>query len=110
MAVQDHEGAIWMLWLVPAALFSGLSGWMQARPAPERASWERDPSQRGWPRVFDVAALVFIAMAGVASSDSTLPFWARLAIILVVAVVPYQVVTTVVRRRGDKSPRKTAGR
>ena len=99
-----------MLWLVPATLFSAFSGWMQARPAPERASWERDPRQHGWPRVFDVAALVFIAMAGVASSDSTLPFWARLAIILVVAVVPYQVVTTLVRRRGGKSSRKAVSR
>lgn len=94
---------IWMLWLVPAAFFSALSSWMHARPAPERASWERDPRQHGWPRVFDVAALAFITMAGVASADSTLLFWARLAIILVVAVVPYQVVTAVVRRSGGRS-------
>lgn len=89
-----------MLWLVPAAVFAALSAWSHVRAASERASWETDPARRGWPRAFDFAALLFTVMAGVASADSSLPFWAVLAIILVTAVVPYQVTAAVMKRRG----------
>ena len=90
---------LWMLWLVPAAVASALSGWMDSRPKSERASWEMDLDSPRWPR-FLVSAVLFAAIAGVSSAESSVPFWWRLAAIFAATVGPLGIASFVRKRRG----------
>lgn len=87
-----------MLWLVPAAVAAGVWGWVDARPKPQRASWEMDLGRHGWSRALGFAMTFFAFMAGSASTDSHLSVWVCAGLILVATGVPLGVASLVGRR------------
>jgi hypothetical protein len=105
--VSEHADVLWMLWLVPAAVAAALAGWVDSRPKPRRASWEMDLDGRGWSRVINSGIVFFTSMAGVASTDSSMSFGARLGVIVVAIGVPLSVASLVSRRKG-KAPSTVA--
>ncbi len=99
VGVQQHADVLWMLWLVPAAAFSAVSAWGEARRQRWRVPGAKSSSRSGWVRLFEVAALFCTVMAGMDSTGSSMPWWARVAVIVLAVAVPAQLATVVTRRR-----------